>query len=170
VITGAVLTESLGRLSLLKRSPTSPHALKGLGRILEEICRDDSEARTLVDYTLRRHNEWPGPEEIRHIYRDEIAPRQVPEAESAGCPKCQFKGIRIGYRITTMGGERLSPVIYTEGPSFREDDRVCERLRNEYAAELRNGGHIGGAAYPCECPKGQQVREQWRRYDESKAH
>jgi len=65
MISEEMIAESLGRLSLLKRFPTNIHALKELGRILNEICRDDAEARKLVGWMTSEYNEWPGPQSLR---------------------------------------------------------------------------------------------------------
>ena len=53
--------ECLGRLQLLKWFPPSSYALAELGRILNEICADDTEASAVVRLILEKHDESARP-------------------------------------------------------------------------------------------------------------
>jgi len=79
MISEAVITESLGRLSLLKRFPTNIHALKELARILGDICRDDAGARKLVGWMTEHYDEWPGPQCLRANWENVRPPRYSSE-------------------------------------------------------------------------------------------
>jgi hypothetical protein len=73
--------ECLGRLQLLKWFPLGGHALAELGRILNEICRDDAEASGVVSLILQKHDEWPGPCSIRQAQTEVQRARVAAEHE-----------------------------------------------------------------------------------------
>jgi hypothetical protein len=67
-LTKEALTQALGKLSLLRHFPTSPHALVALSEILQEICTDDKDLALLVREMLEGFDQWPGPRAMREAH------------------------------------------------------------------------------------------------------
>jgi hypothetical protein len=61
------LTEELGSL---KYFPSSAAAIAKVAEIVADLCRDEKQARKLVDAMCERFDEWPGPVSLRAVYRE----------------------------------------------------------------------------------------------------
>jgi hypothetical protein len=71
-------------LMLLRGFPWQAEALAAVGRLVQSLVRDESEAIWLVDYMIRHHCEWPGPGALREAYTSRYRPLDA-DAPSGRC-------------------------------------------------------------------------------------
>ena len=123
--------ESLDRLGTLKYFPAKPTVVAAVGKILNELCRDDSEAKRLVDAVLAEFSEWPGPRAIKDLHTAEVASRRAPEVEAKGCSLC-CDGFRSAYEIhERMPGRSVHKrIVYPEPQEIVSAFQMEQRLAN----------------------------------------
>lgn len=59
--------DSLVKLGMLKFFPARADVTAEVGRLLNEICADDHEAKCLTSAILSQFDEWPGPLTVRTV-------------------------------------------------------------------------------------------------------
>ena len=154
--------DCLAKLGMLKFFPSRESTVAEIGRLLNDLCDNDHEARELTTAVLESLSEWPGPSKVREIYRAEVAPHRPQKAEPKGCDLCRG-----------MDGWRRVFTIFTRthgGPdrkqTFRPDsnpDEFGRELRAQYAKSPNHTLYEEIA--PCKCAAGRVRQEQCRQAD-----
>ena len=154
-------TECLTRLGMLKFFPVKEAVLAEIGKLLNELCLNNDEAKRLVDAVLIQCGEWPGPAKIREIHTAEVVSHRV-RSSPDGCERCRgMYGWRLVFKVTERrpNGADEVRIIYPEGDAhavFNEE----QELRQRY--EKSSTHTFGTAVAPCSCPLGRQRREEQR--------
>ena len=95
-------TECLTRLGMLKFFPVKEGVLAEIGKLLNELCQNDHEAKRLTNAILTQFSEWPGPSKILEVHATEIVPRRVRETGPNGCERCcEIRAIPPGQRFVS---------------------------------------------------------------------
>ncbi|MGB7762856.1 MAG: hypothetical protein WBL61_23685 [Bryobacteraceae bacterium] len=148
-------TESLTRLGMLKFFPVKENVLAEIGKLLNELCRNDHEAKRLTGLVLARWSEWQGPSKLKALFDTEIASQRPREAQPAGCDKCAGSGLRQVFLTfeTIPGAAEEKRVHYPEGDSVL---RFEQALYGQCAKSGARGPY--SAVMACDCPLGQVRR------------
>jgi len=148
-----VQMESLDRLGTLKYFPAKPTVVAAVGKILNELCRDDSEAKRLVDAVLAEFSEWPGPRAIRELHTAEVASRRAPDVKPKGCSLC-YDGFRSAYEIHERMPDRTvqKRIVYPEPQEIMSAFKIQQRLANPNIT-------VYEVATYCSCDLGRMRRE-----------
>ena len=68
-----VTDDCLARLGMLRFFPTNDRVVAEVGRLLNEICKNDKEVQRLTAAIVDSCSEWPGPSELKAIYSREFS-------------------------------------------------------------------------------------------------
>ena len=90
--------ECLVKLGMLKFFPVKEGVVAEIGKLLNELCFGDQEARHLTAAVCAQCAEWPGPARFREIHQEAVASRRVRENEPDGCGLC-VDGYRTVFQI-----------------------------------------------------------------------
>ena len=157
--------ECLSKLGMLKHFPIKESVIAEVGKLLNELCDNDQEARQLIAAVTSQCAEWPGPAKIREIHTAEVALHRI-RSSPDGCERCRgMYGWRLVFKVTERQPNSAEQVriIYPEGDAhavFNEE----QELRQRY--EKSSTHTVGTAVAPCSCPLGRQRREEQRTRDE----
>jgi hypothetical protein len=92
--------QSLTKLGLLKFFPSRADVVAEVGRLLNEICADDSEAKGLTVTVLNRFDEYPGPLTLRKVSQEIRELKERPNrAEMAQAALKRHEANCPGYRL-----------------------------------------------------------------------
>jgi hypothetical protein len=67
-----VIDDCLAKLGMLRFFPTNDRVIAEVGRLLNETCKNDSEAVKLTTSIVRNNSEWQGPGGLLDAYRAEF--------------------------------------------------------------------------------------------------
>lgn len=135
--------QSLTKLGLLKFFPSRADVVAEVGRLLNEICADDHEAKSLTAAVVARFDEWPGPVTLRGVSHEMRELKEKPnrvemaraalERHEANCP---------GYRLD-LNEDRKTVSI-----------SLCHATFGVYS-----DGTYQSTAHECFCRKGDSLEE-----------
>jgi len=142
MISAQQAVESLNRLATLKHFPTREAVIAEVGRLLNELCQTDGEARHLTSVALKHWSEWGGPGALRKLYQDVIV---ASRPQPAGCDLCDGSG----FRPVTHVQDRL--------PDGSKHSTYIREVERQHAASKTHEVYLAMAF--CACPLGHQQRE-----------
>ena len=103
---------------MLSRFPPKENVIAEIGKLLNELCRTDHEARRLTGLVLARWSQWQGPSKLKALFDAEIASQRPRDAQQDGCDKCRdrdgWRQVFVTYEPLPGGGERKQ-VHYPDG-------------------------------------------------------
>lgn len=120
-VTPKLFRDALDELSLLKFFPSEPGARAVLLRMLCQMVAGPAELRWLVDTTLKYHNEWPGPLELRGIYCTHYKPKDGVEAD-----------VTSGRMLGELEERSLEAEPLTELPIASGSQRLIEGMKKDW--------------------------------------
>ena len=151
-------TECLVKLGMLKFFPVKESVVAEIGKLLNEICFGDQEARQLTAAVCGQCAEWPGPAKIREIHQTAVASHRFREAEPEGCGLCLGMGYRTVFQVYDERHVRagLMPIA-----------TICEEYGTDGKRQLKEAlaqydwtTHcVYQAVRPCTCELGRVRRE-----------
>ena len=147
--------ECLTKLGMLKFFPVKESVVAEIGRLLNELCENDHEARRLTGIAVARWSEWPGPNKIKELYASEIASRRPREVGPEGCGRCSG-GLRPVFQVFEQlaDGSEGKQIIYPEGNILRAEQELFKRFANSKTHRVYTGVLV-----PCSCPLGVRERD-----------
>lgn len=149
--------ECLVKLGMLKFFPVKESVVAEIGKLLNELCFGDQEARQLTAAVCAQCAEWPGPARFREIHQEVVASRRLRESEPGGCGLC-VDGYRTVFQIfeRPMRGSDKPEVIEPEG-SIGDVMRQWNELLARYRGSTTHLAYQ--AVKPCTCELGRRRRE-----------
>ena len=147
--------ECLGRLGMLRHFPIKDAVVAEIGKLLNELCQNDQEARRLVELLSQDFSEWPGPSAIRRVYAERIRSRQ-PEDRPEGCELCDGTGFRPAFNVieTLPSRDKRLHVIYCA--QWRDQPEETKKLDRQFKGSATH--KLYTACRACRCSLGQQHR------------
>ncbi len=153
--------DCLAKLGMLKFFPVKEAVVVEIGRLLNDLCDNDHEARSLTAAVLESFTEWPGPGKVRELHRSEIAARRPQEAQPEGCDLCRG-----------MAGWRPVFIVidHSQRPPRKQvfrPDRNPWQVRDQLWEQHAKNGSISlyEEIAPCSCAAGRVRQEQVRKLD-----
>jgi hypothetical protein len=148
--------ECLGKLGMLRYFPIRDNVLVEIGKMLNDLCLDDQEARTLVSAVCDEYAEWPGPAGIRQVHASAVVAKRPSEALPEPCDICRwYPGYRPVFKVIERGPEGkidwFSPVGGEQG-RWEMSNELRERYKGDRTREVYE------LIAPCQCPLGQKKR------------
>jgi type II secretory ATPase GspE/PulE/Tfp pilus assembly ATPase PilB-like protein len=148
----------LDKLAMLRHFPSKTAVVAEIGKLVDEICADDTEAQLLTDAVLEQFSEWPGPGVLRQAYAEKVASHRA-EMTPGGCATCGGTGLRQTCRLHEWlpDGSQRKQVIRPEGTAHEIHQQIWA-LRLKYQGS-KTHEFYDACSEPCSCPRGRHYAE-----------
>lgn len=146
MISDGCLAECFARLGTLNFFPKEDAVLQELGKLFGKLCRDDHEARLMVNAILDAG--WNGHEGIMAAHASVVLPRR-PRVD--GCRLCANSGLRGRFRIAAHGSNDVEYIL-DDGDVFWQETH----LRKVYPGKSH---HVSHEQMMCSCALGQAMAD-----------